>query len=81
MRQRKRLPASTAGAVTKLCPGPCGGNRIQLSMAACVPCWRDLPAALRAAWLAAKDGDCDSGPALVKAQAEIETRLREAVAR
>ena len=78
---RRKLPASTIGAITKLCAGPCGGNRIQTSMGACGTCWRTLPHRLQNAYLAAKDGDCDSGPALERALAEIGAHLRKAAVR
>jgi hypothetical protein len=64
------------GAVTGLCQ--CGARRM-LSQATCNPCWKTLPLRLRQAWLAARDGDCDSGPALEAAAEAIREHLRAGV--
>ena len=60
--------APKPGSVTKLC---ICGSRIGLSSAACRPCWDKVPAHVKTAWLVAKDGDCDSGPALARAAEAI----------
>ena len=78
MPRRTRLPASTIGAITKLCA--CG-SRVQLSMICCSPCWRQLPRSLQQAYLTAKDGDCDSGPALAVAETAIRDHVRKAAVR
>lgn len=62
------------GAVTSLCI--CGARRM-LSQASCPACWKTLPPRLQSAWLAAKDGDCDSREALDAALEAIRDHLRK----
>ena len=71
---RRTSAASSAGAITRLCP--CGGARVQLSQVCCTACWRKVPRHKQQAYLAAKDGDCDSGPALEQAAQAIRDHLR-----
>jgi hypothetical protein len=44
-------------------------------MACCGPCWKTLPPPLQRDWLAARDGDCDSGAALEAAATAIRDYL------
>ena len=74
MPQRRNQP-SRAGSVMKLCP--CG-SMITRSQVCCRRCWDTVPPPARNAYLIAKDGDCDSGPALEAATAAIRDHLREA---
>ena len=45
----------------------------RLSQVCCTDCWRKVPRHKQQAYLAAKDGDCDSGPALEQAAQAIAT--------
>ena len=65
------------GTVSRLCA--CG-NRMMITQVACVGCWRALPPPLRVAYEKARDGDCDSGPALERATAAIRNHVRKAAA-
>ena len=71
----RRSGSFNSGLVTRLCVCL---NRTPANHVACPSCWHSLPRSLQQAWLAAKDGDCDSGPALEAATAAIRDHLREA---
>lgn len=75
---RQRRYATKPGTVSKLC---LCGNRMMYSQVACTSCWKTLPPPLRSAYQIARDGDCDSGPALERAVAAIQDHVRKAAIR
>ena len=73
----QRRYATKPGTVSKLCA--CG-NRMMTTQVACNSCWKTLPPPLRAAYQIARDGDCDSGPALERATEAIRAHVRSRAA-